>query len=237
MSRPLWSFLAAALVVVAAPPAAVASHGHSSRHGHSTGYAYGYDHDGDRDDDFGWMVVNGENTRMSDMTDMESLDELRDRYGDSFLYFRDGDDRYVVLERELIERADRAGLNLKMYGKELGMLARVRVQGALGSRKLAKKMAALGRRQGELGREIARRSVNGESTERLERQLEELSEDMEVLREQMHSGEATPSESRELDRKTEELSKRVQKAAREAEEEMRDIFHDAKARRLAKRVN
>lgn len=231
MSRPLWSFLAAALVVVAAPTPAAA------RHEHSTSHAYGFHHGEHQDDDFGWMIVTDETTRMSDMSGLESLDELRDRYGDNFIYFRDDDDRYVVRDPELIDRADRAGLKVKMYGKELGMLARVKVQGAMGSRKLAKKMAALGRRQAELGQEIARRSMNGEPTERLERDLEELSEEMESLREKLHAGEATVSETRELERRSEALSRRIEKAAREAEEEMRDILHDAKARRLAKRVN
>jgi hypothetical protein len=236
MSRLLWSFLAAALVAVAAPPSPAVGHEHSP------GYAYGYDSGSeDRADDFGWMIVTDENTSVSDMGGLESLDELRDRFGSNFLYFRDGDDHYVVRDQELIDRAERAGRDIKIYGKELGMLARAKVHGAFGSRKSAQKsaqkMAVIGRRQAELGREIARRSMNGESTERLERELEQLSEDMEVLQENLHAGEATASESRELEQKSEAMSKRLQRAVREAEQEMRDILHDAKARHLAKRVS
>jgi hypothetical protein len=232
MSRSLWSFLAAALVLATAPPTPAAGKDH-----HSSGYAYGYDDDKDRDDDFSWTIVNDDNTSMSDMSGLESLEQLRDRFGNHFLYFRDGDDHFVVLDEKLVDRAERAAHDIKLYGKEMGLLARAQIQGTVGSTKTAQKMAIVARRQAELGKEIARRSMNGESTARLQREMDQLSEDMDLIRANMHSRDVSPAEARDLDRKTEETSKRLSKAVREAQQEMRDILKEAKERHLVKRVN
>ena len=47
----------------------------------------------------------------------------------------------------------------------------------------------------------------------------------------------TGDDSGELDHRIDDLSKKLKKAARDAEEEMHDILHDAKAQHLVKRVN
>jgi len=181
--------------------------------------------------------VSDDNTSVSDMNGLESLEQLQDRYGNHFLYLRDGDDRYVILDEKLVDRGERAAHDIKLYGKEMGLLARAKVQGTVGSAKTAKKMAIIGQRQAELGREIARRALNGEPTAGLERQMKQLSEDMEVIRASMHSREISAAEARDLDRRSDEMTKRLNKAVREAEQEMRDILKEAKSRHLAKRVN
>jgi hypothetical protein len=239
MSRPFWSLLAATIVLASAPPTPAVGDEHSSSHSssHSSGYSYGYSTTENRDDDFGWVIVDGEQTSMSAMDDMESVNDLKDRFGDNFLYIRDGKDHYVITDEELVARGRRAGLSMKYYGKQLGMLARDRAQGARGSEKYARKMAAIGKLQADLGRELARRSLNGESTEKQRREMEDLTEQMDELRSDMQKSQNTGVNSEEMDHRIDELSKKVKKAAREAEEEMHDILHDAKAQHLAKRVN
>src|SRR5439155_21072201 len=54
--------------------------------------------DTDRDG-FGWAIVSGENTSMSDMDDLDSFDNLKEKYGDEFLFLREGDNRYVIRDR------------------------------------------------------------------------------------------------------------------------------------------
>jgi hypothetical protein len=236
MSRPFWSLLAATVVLASAPPSPAVGHERSSSH--SEGYSYSYRASDDRDDDFGWVIVSDDvNTSAADSRDLEKLDELKDRFGDDFLYIRDGKDHYVITDEELVARGRRAALSMKYYGKQLGMLARERAEGARGSAKYAKKMAAIGRLQADLGRELARRSVNGESTEKLRREMDDLTEQMDELRADLQKSRNTQDDSGEMDHRIQDLSEKVRKAAREAEEEMHDILHDAKADHLAKRVN
>jgi hypothetical protein len=232
MSRPLWSYLAAAIVVVAAAasPSSAVGEEHSNRHTH------GYNSSDDEHDNLGWVIVSGGITSMSDMRDLESLEDFRHRFGSCFLYLRDGDDHYLIQDEEMIDRAQRAARSIKLYGKEMGMLARFKVQGTLGSRKSARKIAAMQRRPA-LPEEVSRRSPRDESNERLEREFAELIEDMGALRTDPHQADGTAVKLRDLERRSEDLSKRLEKAVHEGREEMRDVLHDAKAQHLAKRVN
>lgn len=230
MSRRLWSFLAAAIVVVAAPPP------YAMGDEHSNGRAYGYDSGDDEGDNLGWIIVSGEITSISDMGDLESLEGFRHRFGSSFLYLRDGDDHYVIKDEEMIDRAQHAARSIKLYGKEMGMLARFKIQGTLVSRKSARKIAAMQQRPTP-HREAGRRSPSEESNERLEHEVAELIEDMDALRADPHQGDVTDAKSRDLERRSEALSKRLGKAVHEGRKEMRDVLQDAKARHLAKRVN
>jgi len=230
MSRPLWSLAAAIIIIATAPPSSAVGDEHSN------GRAYAYDSGDGGHDNLGWVIVSGEITSMSDMSDLESLEDFRHRFGGSFLYLRDGDDHYVIKDEELIDRAQRAARSIKLYGKEAGMLTRFKIQGTLGSRKSARKIAALQQRPAPR-REVARRSPRDEFNERLEHEFAELIEDMDALRADPHRGDVTDAESRDLERRSEALSKRLLKAVHEGHEEMSDVLHDAKARHLAKRVN
>src|SRR5712672_3999796 len=103
----LWSFLAAATVVAAAPPPSAVGDEHSN--GRANGYCSGDDEHGN----LGWVIVSGEIISTSDMSDLESLEDFRHRFGSRFLYLRDGDDHYVVKDEEVIDRAQRAARSIK----------------------------------------------------------------------------------------------------------------------------
>jgi hypothetical protein len=223
MSRPLWSCLIAAIVAVAvALPSSAVADDHS--HGHHAG----------RRDNLGWVIVSGGMTSLSDMGDLESLEGFRNRFGSRFLYLRDGEDHYVIKDEEMIGRAQRAARSIKVYGKEMGMLARFEIQGTRGSGKSARKVAAMQQHPASRG-EVARRSPRDESNERLEREVAELLQDMDALGADPRRGDdATP---RDLKWRSDALSKRLEKAVHEGHEDMREVLRDAKKRNLAKRVN
>lgn len=231
MSRPLCSFLAAAIIVAAAapPPTAVADEP-------SNGHTHGYVPRERAHDNLEWIIVSGGITSLSDMSDMESLEHLRLQFGSPFLLLSDGDDHYVIKDEQLIDRAQRAAHSIKLYGKEMGMLARFEIQGTLASRKSARKIAAMRQRPAPHG-EHARRSSRDEWNDRLGREVAELIEDMDALRTDPHQGDVTSAKSRDLERRSEALSKRLERAVHEGHEELRDVLHDAKERNLAKRVN
>lgn len=93
------------------------------------GYAYGTDNDPEHG--FGWAVVSGENTSMSDMDDLDRMGDLKKRFGDEFLYIRDGRARYVIQDRGLMDRASQACESIQDYGKEVGVIASVKALQAL----------------------------------------------------------------------------------------------------------
>ena len=213
MSRYLWSFLSAAVIVAAAPPPIAAGSVPAGRPAHSL-QAGGA---------LGWVLVSDGITSMSEGIDLESLDDFRARYGDRFLLLRDSGDHYLIRDRGLIERAERATRSIKLSGKEIGLLARYRAGDAIG-KKGARKIAAM-----------AQRGPRDESDARLEREVEELIRDMEAYG--THSRPADSARSRDLERRRENVSGRLREALRHGQEEMRRILQDANARDLAKRVD
>ncbi|HEU4764349.1 MAG TPA: hypothetical protein VFT93_01720 [Candidatus Eisenbacteria bacterium] len=161
---------------------------------------------------------------MSDSKDLESLDALRARYGDRFLLLRDGDDRYLIRDKGLIGRAEHATRSIKLYGKEIGLLARYRAGDAITSRKGSRKIAAM-----------AQRGPRDDSDARLDREVEELIRDMERL-----GGASRPTDaarSRELERRSEVVSKQLHEAVRQGQAEMRQILKDAETRDLVQRAD
>lgn len=213
MSRLLWSFLSAAVILAIAPPPAAAGHEPANRRTHPS-----------RDEgELGWVLVSDGITSMSDSNDLESVDALRARYGDRFLLLRDGNDRYLIRDEGLIDRAEHATRSIKLYGKEIGLLARSRAGDAFG-KKSSRKIAAM-----------AQRGPRDASDARLEREVEELIRDMERLG--AASRPADAARSRDLERRSDVVSKQLHEAVRQGQEEMRQILEDAKTRDLAKQAD
>lgn len=213
MSRLLWSFLSAAVILAIAPPPVAAGHEPASR---ST---QPFPEEGG----LGWVLVSDGVTSMSDSNDLESLDALRARYGDRFLLLRDGNDRYLIRDKGLVDRAEHATRSIKLYGKEIGLLARYRAGDAFG-KKSSRKIAAM-----------AQRGPRDASEARLEREVEELIRDMERLG--AGSRPADAARSRELERRSEVVSKQLHEAVRQGQAEMRQILEDAKTRNLVQRAD
>jgi len=175
MHRPLTLVLAATVMLALAAPAPSGAYSHA--------------HGADDESDFGWAIFSGGNSSMSDMHDLDSMDELKERFGDEFLYVRDRDDRYVITDRRLIARTQESTKQIRKYGKEIGELARAQarleVDRALYEKRQTKRLTSGERR------ELARRREA--ASERLQKGVREIQEDVrEILQEAMEKGLAEP---------------------------------------------
>ena len=193
--------------------------------------SYGFDTDRDR---FGWAIMSGGNSTTSDVEDQEALDKLKEEYGgDDFLFLREGDDRYVIRDRGLIERAQRAVKPVNEAGRELGEAVSEQVHLALGTSKDARERARLGRSIGRLSREIARAARRGDDTEDLERGRDKLQRQLDDMEESSRDQRVTVREKTKTKTRSEEASRHLKQAAHHLQDTMHDILHDAKARHLA----
>ena len=196
-------------------------------------YAFGFDTDGG---DLGWAIVSDDNVSMSDMKDLDSLDDLKSEFGDQFLYIRLGGDRYVIRDRGMMKRAKDAVRPMQEAGREIGETARAQAEQALGGSQSAREQAKLSRRIAKLSGRIARLESRGESTRNLERELSQLDRQLEALTEDSRDRETVRREKREIRARSRDASTRLRDAGKHLNEEMRDILRDSKARRLAEPV-
>ena len=196
-------------------------------------YSYGYDTDRDR---FGWAIVSEGNSTTTDLDSQQVLDRLKEEYDGDFLFFRDGDDTYVIRDRAMIERAQRAAKPVNDAGRELGEAVSVQVREALGNSKDARERARLARSIGRLSREIARAERRGDDTEDLERDLDRLQRQLDDLEESTGAEKMTVKEKTKIKMRSEEASRNLKQATQRLQNEMREILSDAKARRLAEPV-
>jgi signal transduction histidine kinase len=215
--------LAIAVLTLAALPANVAV-------GH---YTYGFDNDRDY---LGWAIVSHDNTSMSGLDDLDSVESLKTDFGEEFLYIRLGRDRYVIRDRSLIARAEDAAKPMQEAGKEVGKIARAQAEQALGDSYVSRHQARLMRRQGRLSGQIARRASRGESTEDLERELEQVTRELDGFTADDRNERMTRREENDLSARQHAATERIQKSARRLNQEMRDILREAKARHVAERV-
>jgi len=198
--------------------------------------SYGYDHGNDRDP-LSWTIVSGDNTSMSDMQDLDSMDDLKERFGDEFLFIRLGEDRYVIRDRGLMKRAEEAARPMRDAGREIGKAARAQAEAALSGSRGAREQARLSARIAKLSGRIARLESRGEPTEDLEREQERLERQLEDLADDSGEGRAATREERGRSLRTEQARERMHKAARRLNEEMREILRQAKARHVAEPVD
>jgi hypothetical protein len=198
-------------------------------------YAYGFD-DNAREH-LGWALVSGDNTSMSDMSDLDSMGKIKSEFGKEFLYVRLGGDRYVIRDRPLMERARDALRPMQEAGREIGAMARAHAERAVEGSQDARERARLARRIAKLSGKIARQESRGGSTEDLEGERERIQQQLDDLTDDSRDELASTREERERDARDREVSERMEKAARRVNQEMRDILRDAKARRVAKRLD
>jgi hypothetical protein len=152
----------------------------------STSTAHSNSHGSDQDDKqgFGWALISGGNSSMSDMQDLDSIEDLKSRFGDDFLYVREGRDHFVIRDRKLVERAREAASQIQRHGKAIGKLARAEAALALSGSWVTRREAKLEARERLSDNE--RRKLNAqrdEARQGLERAVREIERDMrEILR-------------------------------------------------------
>src|SRR5262249_5230888 len=161
------------------------------------------------------------NHSVTDLDEMGSLDDMKDKYGDEFLYIRLRDERYVITDKGLMKRAEDAAKPMQEAGRELGEAVSAQVKEALGSSHHWSEQGELIREQARLTRQIVRRSMRGEPTDDLEREQDRLSRDIERLSDDRTREAADRVDQQERSAKTRTATKKLQDAAQHAHEEIR----------------
>lgn len=200
-------------------------------HSDSHGFAFG------NDGDFDWAIVSDNNTSMSGQFDPGVLEDLKDRFGSHFLMIEDHRERYVITDRELFERAQRASQRIGRYGREIGEIARAQASLAMEKSRPKVKAAKLRVKQRELERKIDRAEREGEPTDDLERELEDVTIRLEATESASRSFARTDDERENLKRRRDDAKVRLHREVEKINDEMRDILRSAKTRRLAERVD
>jgi chromosome segregation ATPase len=199
-------------------PALAVAHPHSALHGH---------------DELGWAVVRGEHRHTSSMDDLDEIDDLKSRFGDDFLYIRDGDERYVITNRAMIDRAEDASNRIVDPAKAIAKAAaRLAVSQAKGTKARAKLESA----ESQLEAAIERQELRGQEADELQRALERVRQELGEIEATGERRPVTPSEQKELESRRDEAHERLERAVAEMRAEIRDILVEAKDKGQAKRV-
>lgn len=126
----------------------------------SAGSGYSYGTDSDQEHGVSWAVVTDQGTSLSETDEFDSLEDLKAEFGPEFLYVRDGRDRYVIRDEELVARAERAQERMQKYGKEVGEAARAKVKAAFageeGTKRKTKSIEHTTRRLKEAAKDMKR---------------------------------------------------------------------------------
>src|SRR3989442_8360516 len=133
------------LSVAASIPASARASARASSHSWVGSHSHGFDNDRES---LGWAIVSGNNTSMSDMKDLDSMDMLKSEFGKEFLYIRLGEDRYVIRDPALMRRAQDAVRPMQEAGQEIGEAARAQAEQALAGSQDTREQARPARRLG-----------------------------------------------------------------------------------------
>jgi hypothetical protein len=150
-------------------------------------------------------------------------DIARDTHGPVLWFERDGEE-YVVKGAPYTSRAHTALQPVMDLGRQQGELGAK--QGKLGAKqgKYGARMGALGARMGEIATREAERQMDGQSTDDLSSEREQIRHKMEEVRK---AQEPLAEKQRDLGAQQRELGSRQRDASKKADAELRSILDDA----------
>ena len=195
--------------------------------------AYGH-RDAQEVHEFGWMIVDHDSQSMSSMKDLDHLEGLQRKFGDEFIYIRDGEDRYVIRDRALMKRALEAQRPVREAGSRVGRVARTQAIEALSGWGADADQARLARKVEKLSRKIDRAEARGESAEEIKLEREELKRVVENKSDDQDASEHVAPKEREARRR--DADQDLDRAIKNLKHELREILREAKSRHLAERV-
>lgn len=199
-------------------------------HPHGSGKGY-------RDSDLSWAIIDDDHNHSHASTQdaLEEIEDLKSRFGDEFLFIRDREDRYVIKDRALIQRAEEASHRIGDHAHEIKTLAKAQARVALSQAHGAKARVKLERIEAQLEEKIESREDRGDEADELKAALDRVREDLEEL-EDREPRPLTRSEELALEKRRQEAQEELQKAVREMREEIRDILKEAKQKGLAEQI-
>jgi len=207
----------------------------------TAGYGFGFGNDDSSR--LRWALIDGDRNNSTNLSDPDDLEELKSTYGSRFLYIRDGDDRYVIKDRRMMDRARESMKPVQEAGREIGKAVGEKVSYSMRRSGTARERARLERRLSRIESRIARLSDRDEDADGLEDERQELENQRQALRQQLdamknnrrveHDAEERQAD---LDAATERASRHMREAARKMDQTMRDILKESKSRHLAEPV-
>lgn len=198
---------------------------------HPPSHAKGY-----RDSDLSWAIIDDDHNHSSNLDELEEIEDLKSRFGDTFLYIRDGKERYVITDPALVRRAEEASHRIGDHAKEIKTIAKAQAKVAVSHAQGVRARAKLESIEAQLEAKVESRELRGEEADELREALDRVREDLEEIEAGNEPRPLTRSEEQELERRREEAHAELDKAIREMRSEIRDILKDAKQKGLAERV-
>jgi bla regulator protein BlaR1 len=187
-----------------------------------------------------WAFVGKEGTssRSTGRGDTDALrslaisGKLKGHKGD-FLWFRRGDDRYVVTDAALLAPLGPLAAEQSRLGKQQGQLGAE--QGKLGAQQgeLGMQQAELGGKQAKLSHQIEKRAKHDEPTAALEAQMQALEREQEAL---SHKQGKLGERQEPLARQQEKLGAQQEKLAADFEARLSAVIEQALAKGLAQKL-
>ena len=183
--------------------------------------------------EFGWMIVDHDKTSVSTMKDLDGLDGLKRKFGEEFLYVREGEDRYVIRDPALMKRAWDAGRPVHEAGAKVGRVARAQAIESLSGWGDDADQVRRARKIEKQSRKIDRAEARGESKQEIEREREELKRAT-----GNRSGDrATVDHAKDYEARQRDADEGLDRAIKNMKREIRDILHEAQSRHTAERVD
>ena len=200
----------------------------------TAGYGFGFGNDDSSR--LRWALIDGDRNNSTNLSDPDDLEELKSTYGSRFLYIRDGDDRYVIKDRRMMDRARESMKPVQEAGREIGKAVGEKVSYSMRRSGTARERARLERRLSRIESRIARLSGRGEDTDDLENERQELQQELRAMKNNRRVEHDAEERQADLDAATERASRHMREATRKMDQTMRDILKESKSRHLAEPV-
>lgn len=183
------------------------------------------------DDDFDWAIFS-KHEHVQLLNGYRWVQELKKQYGEEFLYVRDLEEKFVITDKGLIERAERSSAKIADYSTDIGEVAGARARLSLAQ--MRNDEGDLKEQQRRLEDAIEEREQKGKSTRGLRAELFRVKAKRQSLD---RSSRITPEERKGLEKRVDKASARLKRGMQKIEDEIREILEDAKERNLAHPVN
>jgi hypothetical protein len=186
------------------------------------------------DSRLGWAIHRDGQWHVSEISDIDRAD-LSSKYGDDFLYIRDDEERFIITDPKLIDRATDATRRIQDHAKEISALANAEAELAMSRVHGTWERQRLQKLEAKLEDRIERGQSRGEDTRQMKQDLKQVRGDLDRL--EKDGGEKlTETQRRDLRARRDEASEDLSEAIDGIRAEIRDILREAKDKDLARRI-
>ncbi|HEU5310112.1 MAG TPA: hypothetical protein VFV24_01540 [Candidatus Eisenbacteria bacterium] len=194
-----------------------------------------HEHPSDEDRDFAWAVVRDGESNWH-ILDRDRIGELKRRYEQDFLYFRDETGRYVVTDPKLVDEAAEAPREIEKHRDVINSLANAEARLAMSKVGDEDDLERLRKRERDLRKQIDERERAGESTDALMEKLFHTSMERKALQGIAEDNRLSQNERAALVRQRDKAKQQLAVVERRIEDKVRSIAETAKRRGLAERL-